>query len=108
MNNKRSVRRKNKKIKFSEERYVENYYMRDDKGIIPLELDNADDLFMKHDFNKMEVSDSVCSYIEEIAYMFPINTDIIIEIHCPRVDVFTQTKMRRAIKNNYGIEIDDI
>ena len=108
MDNKRSVRRKNKKIKFSEEKYVENYYMRNDKAIIPLELEKADDLFMIHDYKKMELSDSVCSYIEEIAYMFPINTDIVIEIHCPKIDMFTQSKMRRAIKNNYGIEIDDI
>ena len=108
MNNKRSVRRKNKKIKFSEAQYVENYYMRNVKAIIPLELKDSDDLYMEHDYLKMELADSVCNYIEEIAYMFPIDTDIVIEIHCPRIDILTQTRMKRAIKNNYGIEIDDI
>ena len=108
MNNKRSVRRRNKKIKFSEEQYVENYYMKDGKAIIPVELKNADDLYMEHDYKKMELSDSVCNYIEEIAYMFPINTDIVIEIHCPKIEALLQAKMRRSIKNNYGIEIDDI
>ena len=108
MNNKRSVRRKNKKIKFSEAQYVENYYMRNGKAIIPLELKDSDDLYMEHDYLKMELADSVCNYIEEIAYMFPIDTDIVIEIHCPRIDILTQTRMKRAIKNNYGIEIDDI
>ena len=63
---------------------------------------------MKHDYLKMELSDSVCKYIEEIAYMIPIDTEIELEIHCPRVDVYTQQKMARAIKNNYGIEIDDV
>ena len=28
---------------------------------------------MKHDYLKMELSDSVCKYIEEIAYMIPID-----------------------------------
>lgn len=108
MNNKRSVRRKNKKIKFSEEKYVENYYMKNGKAVIPVELKDSDDLYMEHDYLKMELADSVCNYIEEIAYMFPIDTDIVIEIHCPRIDILTQTRMKRAIKNNYGIEIDDI
>ena len=108
MESKRSVRRRNKKIKFSEEQYVENYYMVNGKAVIPVELKNANDLYMEHDYKKLELSDSVCNYIEEIAYMFPINTDIVIEIHCPKVDFVTQSRMRKSIKNNYGIEIDDV
>ena len=82
--------------------------MSGNKAVIPVELKEADDLYMKHDYLKMELSDSVCKYIEEIAYMIPIDTEIELEIHCPRVDVYTQQKMARAIKNNYGIEIDDV
>jgi len=55
----------------------------------------------------MELSDSVCNYIEEIAYMIPINTDIILEIHCPEIDEELQNKIKKNIKNNYGMEIDD-
>ena len=63
---------------------------------------------MKHDFKKFELSDDVCKYIEEIAYMIPFNYDIIIEIHCKKIDDITKQKMIKAIKNNYGMEIDDI
>ena len=105
---KRKKKRKNRKIKFSEDRYIEKFYMSGNKAVIPVELHNAEDLYMKHDYLKMELSDSVCKYIEEIAYMIPIDTEIELEIHCPRVDVYTQQKMARAIKNNYGIEIDDV
>ena len=105
---KRKKKRKNRKIKFSEDRYIEKFYMSGNKAVIPVELKEADDLYMKHDYLKMELSDSVCKYIEEIAYMIPIDTEIELEIHCPRVDVYTQQKMARAIKNNYGIEIDDV
>ena len=62
---------------------------------------------MKHDYKQMELSDSVCDYIEEIAYMIPINTDIVLEIHCPEIDEQLQDKIRKNIKNNYGMEIDD-
>ena len=55
----------------------------------------------------MELSDSICDYIEEIAYMIPINTDIVLEIHCPEIDEETQNKIKKSIKNNYGMEIDD-
>ena len=55
----------------------------------------------------MELSDSVCNYIEEIAYMVPINTDIVLEIHCPEIDEELQNKIKKNIKNNYGMEIDD-
>jgi hypothetical protein len=70
-------------------------------------LDNKDDLFMRHDYKKYELSDDVCKYIEEIAYMVPMNMDIVIEIHCPKVDDDTKTKMIKAIRNNYGMDIDD-
>ncbi len=108
MQSKRNTKRKNRKIKFSEDRYVEKFYMIGSKAVIPVELKSVDDLYMKHDYLKMELSDSVCKYIEEIAFMIPINTEIELEIHCPRVDVYTQQKMARTIKNNYGIEIDDV
>ena len=32
---KRNIRRKNRKIKFSEHKYVERYYLQDGKAVIP-------------------------------------------------------------------------
>jgi len=104
---KRKGNRKNRKIKFSELNYVEKNYMRKGKAVIPVKIDKISDLYMKHDYKQMELSDSVCDYIEEIAYMVPINTDIVIEIHCPEIDEEIQTKIKKNIKNNYGMEIDD-
>jgi len=104
---KRKGNRKNRKIKFSELNYVEKNYMRKGKAVIPVKLDKISDLYMKHDYKQMELSDSVCDYIEEIAYMVPINTDIVIEIHCPEIDEELQTKIKKNVKNNYGMEIDD-
>lgn len=104
---KRKGRRKNRKIKFSEANYVEKNYIKRGKAIIPIKLEKISDLYMKHDYKQMELSDSVCNYIEEIAYMVPINTDIILEIHCPEIDEELQNKIKKSIKNNYGMEIDD-
>ena len=104
---KRKARRKNRKIKFSEQNYVEKNYLRYGKATIPIKLDKIDDLYMKHDYKQMELSDSVCDYIEEIAYMIPIQNDIVLEIHCPEIDEETQKRAKKAIKNNYGMEIDD-
>ena len=104
---KRKGKRKNRRIKFSELNYVEKNYMQRGKAVIPIKLDKISDLYMKHDYKQMELSDSVCDYIEEIAYMVPINTDIVIEIHCPEIDEELQTKIKKNIKNNYGMEIDD-
>lgn len=104
---KRKGRRKNRRIKFSELNYIEKNYMRRGKAVIPVKLEKISDLYMKHDYKQMELSDSVCNYIEEIAYMIPINTDIIIEIHCPEINEELQNKIKKSIKNNYGMEIDD-
>ena len=104
---KRKGKRKNRKIKFSELNYVEKNYMKRGKAIIPVKLEKIADLYMKHDYKQMELSDSVCNYIEEIAYMIPINTDIVLEIHCPEIDEEMQNKVKKNIKNNYGMEIDD-
>ena len=54
------------------------------------------------------MSDDVCKYIEEIAYMVPFNIDIVIELHCREVDEVQKKKMIKSIKNNYGMEIDDL
>lgn len=104
---KRKGKRKNRKIKFSELNYVEKNYMQRGKAVIPIKLEKISDLYMKHDYKQMELSDSVCNYIEEIAYMVPINTDIVLEIHCPEIDEELQNKIKKNIKNNYGMEIDD-
>ena len=107
MASKRSKRRKNRKIKFSEDAYIEKNYMKGGKAIIPIKLEELSDLYMKHDYKQMELSDEMCNYIEEIAYMVPINTDIILEVHTPRLTEEEQIKVKKSIKNNYGIEIDD-
>ncbi len=104
---KRRGKRKNRKIRFSELNYVEKNYMNKGKAIIPVKLEKISDLYMKHDYKQMELSDNVCNYIEEIAYMIPINTDIVLEIHCPEIDEELQNKIKKNIKNNYGMEIDD-
>lgn len=101
-------KRKNQKIKYNEENYIKKNYIVNGKAVIPLELEEINDLFMKHDFKKFELSDDVCKYIEEIAYMIPMDTDIIIEVHCKEVDKDTEESIKKAIKNNYGMEIDDI
>lgn len=103
-----NIKRKNHKIKYNEENYINLNYMVNGKAVIPVELETVDDLFMKHDYKQFELSDDVCKYIEEIAYMVPISTDIVIELHCPKVDDVFKEKMIRAIRNNYGMEIDDI
>jgi len=103
----KKIRRKNRRIKYNEENYINKNYVVNGKAVIPVLLDNIDDLFMKHDYKKYELSDDVCKYIEEIAYMIPMNMDIVIEIHCPIVDKDIQNKMIKAIKNNYGMDIDD-
>ena len=107
MATKRKGNRKNRRIKFSELNYVEKNYMQRGKAVIPVKLEKISDLYMKHDYKQLELSDSVCDYIEEIAYMIPINTDIILEIHCPEIDEELQNKIKKNIKNNYGMEIDD-
>lgn len=103
----REIKRKNRRIKYNEENYINVNYVVDGKAVIPVELDSTNDLFMKHDYKKFELSDDVCKYIEEIAYMIPMDMDIVIELHCPKVDEDTKTKMVKAIRNNYGMDIDD-
>ena len=103
----REIKRKNRRIKYNEENYINVNYVVDGKAVIPVELDNKDDLFMKHDYKRYELSDDVCKYIEEIAYMIPMDMDIVIELHCPKVDKKSKEMMVKAIRNNYGMDIDD-
>jgi len=104
---KSKIRLRNRKIKFSEEDYIEKHYIRDDKAIIPIEIKSLDELYMKHDYKKLALSNSICEYIEEIAYIIPLEYSIVLEIHCPNITQEEQERVRKIIKNNYGMEIDD-
>ena len=70
--------RKNRRIKYNEESYINKNYVVDGRAVIPVLLENKNELFMKHDYKKYELSDEVCKYIEEIAYMIPMDMDIVI------------------------------
>ena len=104
---KRKGNRKNRKIKFSESNYVDKYYMKGKKGIIPIKLESIDDLYMKPDYIQRELSEDICTYIEKVAYMIPLHTDIILEIHCPKIDEEMQDRIKKVFKNNYGMKIDE-
>lgn len=104
---KSKFRFKNRKIKFREADYIEKHYIKDGKAIIPIHLNNINELYMKHDHKKLALSDEVCAYIEEIAYIIPLKYPIILEIYCPEISEEQQLRIKKVIKNNYGMEIDD-
>ena len=104
---KRKGKRKNRKIKFREADYIEKHYLKDGKAVIPIHLNSINELYMKHDQKKLALSDEVCNYIEEIAYIIPLKYPIILEIHCPEITEEQQLRLKKVIKNNYGLEIDD-
>lgn len=104
---KNKFRFKNRKIKFREADYIEKHYIKDGKAIIPIYLKTIDELYMKHDYKKLLLSDELCAYIEEVAYIIPLSYPIVLEIHCPEIPEETQLRIKKVIKNNYGMEIDD-
>lgn len=106
MATKRKVR-KNRRIKFSEKNYVEKNFMRGKKAVIPVKLSRVEDLYMKNDYKQNIIAKDITEYIDIIAYMIPINTNIELEIHCPEIDEETQETIKKNIKNNYAMDIDD-
>ena len=98
---------KNRKIKFREADYIEKHYIRDGKAVIPIKLNSIQELYMKHDYKNLALSDELCNYIEEVAYIIPLKYPITLEIHCPEIPLEEQGRIRKVIKNNYGMEIDD-
>ena len=104
---KSKFRFKTRKIKFREADYIEKHYIKDGKAVIPIHLNNINELYMKHDHKKLALSDDVCDYIEEIAYIIPLKYPIVLEIYCPEISEEQQLRIKKVIKNNYGMEIDD-
>ena len=104
---KSKFRFKNRKIKFREADYIEKHYIKDGKAVIPIHLNSINELYMKHDHKKLVLSDEVCNYIEEISYIIPLKYPIVLEIYCPEISEEQQLRIKKVIKNNYGMEIDD-
>ena len=99
----------NRKIKFREKDYVERNYIREDgKAVIPIDLENIDDLYMEHDYKRLVLSDAIFNYIEDVASIIPFKYDIVLEFHCKRISEEEQERINKVFKNNCGMEIDDI
>ena len=99
----------NHRIRYSEKDYVKKNYIKDGKAVIPIKIKNLDDLYMKHDYLKLDLSDEVSDYIEEIAYIIPTNMDIVLEIHYnDEISANQQARIKKVFKSNYGSDIDDI
>ena len=99
----------NHRIRYSEKDYVEKNYIKDGKAVIPIKINKLDDLYMKHDYLKLDLSDEVSDYIEEIAYIIPRNIDINLEIHYhDEISNNQQQRIKKVFKSNYGSDIDDI
>ena len=54
----------NHRIRYSEKDFVEKNYMKDGKAVIPITINKLDDLYMKHDYLKLDLSDEVFDYIK--------------------------------------------
>ena len=99
----------NHRIRYSEKDYVEKNYMKDGKAVIPIKVNKLDDLYMKHDYLKLDLSDHVFNYIEEVAYIIPSNVDIVLEVHYhDEISNNQQQRIKKVFKYNYGSDIDDI
>lgn len=99
----------NHRIRYSEKDYVEKNYMKDGKAVIPIKINKLDDLYMKHDYLKLDLSDEVFDYIEEVAYIIPQHTDIVLEVHYhDEISNNQQQRIKKVFKSNYGSDIDDI
>ena len=99
----------NHRIRYSEKDYVKKNYMKDGKAVIPIKVNKLDDLYMKHDYLKLDLSDGVSDYIEEIAYLIPANVDIVLEVHYhDEISENQQQRIKKVFKSNYGSDIDDI
>ena len=99
----------NHKIRYSEKDYVQKNYIKDGKAVIPIKIKKLDELYMKHDYLKLDLSDEVSDYIEEIAYIIPTNMDIVLEIHYnDEISENQKSRIKKVFKSNYGSDIDDI
>lgn len=100
----------NRKIKFREKDYVEKNYIRSDgKAEIPIYLKKIDDIYMKHDRRRLVLSDAMIDYIEEVASIIPFKYDIVLQFYCEeKMTEDDKDRVRRIVKNNFGMEIDDI
>mgnify|MGYP003320249112 CR=1 FL=1 len=99
--------RKNRKIRYNEELFLNKHYVEHGKAVIPILLEDINDLYMKHDYKKLEMSNRIFEYVEEVADMVPMDMDIVLEVHCPKVDEQQQEKMAKVMKNNFAMEMDD-
>ena len=99
--------RKNRKIRYNEEMFLKKHYVEHGKAVIPILLEDINDLYMKHDYKKLEMSNGIFEYVEEVADMVPMDMDIVLEVHCPKVDEQQQERITKVMKNNFAMEMDD-
>lgn len=106
--NNKTIFRQNKRIKYNAKNYLKKVINKNGEAVLPIKLNNKEEMFNKHDPRGLTLSEDIVNYIEEIAYDVPYDNDIVFEISCPGLSRIDKEKMTEVIKLYYGLEIAGI
>lgn len=107
-NSKKTIFRQNKRIKYDAKKYLKKVINKNGEAVLPIKLNNKEEMFNKHDPRGLTLSEDIINYIEEVAYDVPYDNDIVFEISCPNLSRIDKEKMTDVIKLYYGLEIAGI
>ena len=97
-----------RKIKFNEQDYIEKHYIKGENAVIPIKIEKISQFYNNYDLKELTMNDELTKYIDNITYLIPVSYSITLEFHTPQLSEEEQRKIKKMIKMNYSMDIDDI
>lgn len=102
--------KKNKRAKFNSKEYLrKNVINKEGRAIIPIYIQNKNEMYNKHDLRGITLSSDIRDYIEEVAYDIPYDYEITFEIQCEEeLTDSDKENITKVLKLYYGLEMTGV
>lgn len=107
------LKKNTKKIKryrdydFDANAYVVKHYVEGEKAVIPITMEQYQDLFSSYHPNDMVLNRDIMEYIERIVYYIPYQYSIVLEFIGPEFTEEEKIHISEALSNHFGLRAHD-
>lgn len=94
-----------KKYKFDYNGYISDNYIRKDKAVIKVLMDNNENFYNKFDPRMHTINSAIMDYITNEAENIPFRYNVAIEFYADQLSENEKNKIKKMIKDYYGLKI---
>lgn len=94
-------------VDFDNEQYIIKNYVKGNKAIIPIHLENKDELYSKYHPDKLVLNPDLLEYIEKVVYYIPYRFSIVLKISGINFTEEEKIAIVKLLSEHFGMRVHD-